>query len=100
MSSIRKRLTRHHRWLAQVRRCHLALKLTSVRNGPYRTQVEPGGGEVLFFEGAERVVRNGAGEVVLSDKAHDFVLDRVTYGRIMSARPGPLSRRQRAKANR
>lgn len=98
MSSTRRGIARYHRWIAHARRTHRALRLTSVRNGPYQVKTYPGETqETLFFEGAERVVKNSAGEVVLSDKAHDFALDRRTYGRILSARPAPLSRRQRAK---
>lgn len=87
---------RANRTLAQNRREHERQRLHEVYAGPART-LNYGGRTALLFDGAETTIRNAAGEVVVADKAPDFVLAPDQYGKLITATPMPLSRRVRTK---
>lgn len=96
MSARRRMYARANRTLASNRREHERQRLAEIHAGPVGT-LHHGEHTALLFEGAETVIRNGAGQVVAADKAPDFLLDMHDYARRITATPRPLSKRVRAK---
>ncbi len=96
MSNWRRMHARANRKLVQQRRSNERQRLREVYAGPVDVWTCDGR-TALFFNGAETTIRNAAGEVVMADKAPDFLLDLHDYARRITATPQPLSKRVRAK---
>ena len=81
---------------AQRWRQHEQQQMASIYAGPSIIK-RYGPRTLLIFDGPEVRIRNGAGEIVMSYKASDFVLTERRYAQTITEMPMPLSKRVRAK---